>query len=290
MPRTPGTVVPNNPADRRQGLVNALQGRIGGGGGITGMGGGMIRLLSQVPPGTLDLGIGHTGFGPGGPAAIPGHSRRAAEQLPGSAGMGGNTSYLYASRWWRPCAAHQPDWWSAGCRRVRVAGASARTVPRHGRPAWYWVYRGKGGGSLTPLTNRHRQAPRQPSAAGGAKKPNWKSPMTLRFGSPRTGRDPLMPTVNELEAKPRHPQWRARRRRRRQTSTTRPSDTKDDAQKIYSAAWWLRQIERHEKTFEQWTRRSEKLLKMYVKQSKMHERGRHRAAPLRHALRQHGSA
>ena len=31
-----GQVIPNNPIDRRQGLVNALQGRMGGGGGMGG--------------------------------------------------------------------------------------------------------------------------------------------------------------------------------------------------------------------------------------------------------------
>lgn len=40
------------------------------------------------------------------------------------------------------------------------------------------------------------------------------------------------------------------------------------AAETYSAKWWLRQIERYEKTFDPWTQQGEKLLKLYAKQEK----------------------
>lgn len=44
--------------------------------------------------------------------------------------------------------------------------------------------------------------------------------------------------------------------------------TDDKAAQVYTAKWWLRQIERYEKTFDKWTQSGEKLLKLYARQEK----------------------
>ncbi len=48
-------------------------------------------------------------------------------------------------------------------------------------------------------------------------------------------------------------------------------ETLDKAEKPYSAPWWLAQITRYEKDFEQWQRAGEKLIKLYARQKETND-------------------